>query len=134
MIFRIFLIVPVALIVWWFSFRIARPDEHNWVWWLMTADTSLWWKAGWGLISFAGTVAIGGSIALFVRRSWIAFFALAVVAYLFANAIGTGFRASGHAMSLATFGTLFLGMAASYPLTFSSMIAGKQIDVIGNGK
>lgn len=132
MILRILLIIPTALLVWWFTHNLVRPDEYNWITWLMTSDASQSAKAFWGLIAFAGTVVTAGCLALFARRSSIAFCAVVGTAYVFANFIGAGFRALGAPMTPEVFATLALGMSASFPIVFSKMIAGKQIDIVGD--
>lgn len=135
MLIRIVFVPLVAMLVWWFSHNLLRPDDSNWVVWITTSDASKTSKTIWGLIAFAGTVAIGASLALFARRSRWAFAAVLAASYIFANWIGVGYHStSGERMELTLFASLVLGMCSSYPLTFSEQIAGNQIDVVGDGK
>lgn len=134
MLVRVLFVVPVALVLWWFLYCLGRQDEHNWILWIMKSDASTMSKAIWGLISFAGTVAVIASLALFWRRSALAFAGLLALAYGFANIIGTGFMNAGHPMMVDQFLSLAIGMAASIPMLFSDALAGNQIDVVGDGK
>lgn len=134
MIWRILLIVPVALLVWWFAYQHLRADDANWFLWLMHGEASRWWRVVWGLVSFAGTVAVLGGLALFYRRSWLAFAAITLAAVVFSNLILVGLKASGSIVTPQVFASLALGLASSFPLTFSHMIAGKQIDIVGDGE
>ena len=130
---RILLVIVVAPLVWWFSYRLVRPDDANWILWLMSPAGSDFGRVFWGLICFAGIVVIVGSLVLFYRRTRVGFFAVAAFSYAVAAIIGVGFKASGDTMSVQTVMTLTLGMLASVPITFADMVAGKQIDIVGDG-
>jgi len=132
MMFRVCAVPFAALLTWWITWR---PDNDNWMLWIAHSDSWFWWKLVWGLMTFGAIVGIAACFILLGRRSLLLLIGVAGTAYLVANFIGWGYRSSnGMPMEDYAFISLVLSMTASIPMAFSDLLAGKQIDVVGDEK
>lgn len=129
MVWRIALVVPVSLILWWFGWNMLRGDEENWLLWLGTTDASSWYRTTWMLIMFATTAAIAASLVLFYCKTPMGFLGILTVAYLFANVYGASWASAGPAMDPRDFVALVVAMTASFPMLFSQLVSGKLGDL-----
>ena len=128
MIERSCLVIPAGFLVWLFCYYV--PD---WIHWIETSNSYIWWKSIWIFISYGGIVAILACIALLGRRSPIALGVITALAFALTGVFYRGYQNStGMAMDDYYAFSLFVGMVSSVPVAFSGTFAGKQIDIVGD--
>lgn len=134
LIIRCLLIIPAVLLSWCLTAPIARPNEDNWLY--QIAYEEGWWgpKLASGLLCFAIIIAVGACLGLLYRRSPYLLGSIAVAAYIVGNFIGIGYATTfDEFMEPHVFGTLVLGMTVGVSMCFADMLAGHQVDVVGDG-